>query len=92
MTNLYGRHIGVLRDVLVLVERILGELSLLLLDGELDQQDHHRLERGDGNIAGPLRCDVLMQQGQGRGSLVDPDELMSTLQDIFGFLMRRGRL
>jgi len=91
-TNLYCRDVCILRDVLVLVERILGQFSLLLLDRQFHQQNHHRLERGDGNIAGPLRCDVLMKQGQGRRGLVDPDELLSALQDIFGLLMRGGRL
>jgi hypothetical protein len=35
---------------------------------------------------------MLVKQGQGRGCLVDPDELLSALQDIFGLLMRRRRL
>jgi hypothetical protein len=91
-TNLYCPDIGVLGDVLVLVEGVLGEFPLLLLDGQLDEQDHNRLERGDGDIAGPLRRDVLVQQGQGRRGLVDPDELVGPLQDIFGFLMGRGGL
>jgi len=35
---------------------------------------------------------VLVKQGQGRRGLVDPDELVSPLQDILGLLMRWGRL
>lgn len=32
-----------------------------------------------------------MQEGQGGGSLADADELVGALEDILGFLMRRGR-
>lgn len=81
-----------MREVLVLVQGILGQLSLLLLDGQLNQQEHNRLERGDGSASGALVGDVLMEQGQGRRGLVDPDQLVGALQDIFGLLMRRGRL
>lgn len=81
-----------MREILVLVQGILGQLSLLLFDGELNQQEHNRLEGGDGSASGALVGDVLMEQGQGRRGLVDPDQLVGALQDIFGLLMRRGRL
>lgn len=79
-------------DVLVLVESILGKLALLLLDRELDEEEHHRLQRDDGNISGALAGDVLMQQGQGRGGLANANELVGALQDILGLLVRRRRL
>ena len=79
-------------DVLVLVESILGKLALLLLDGELDEEEHHRLQRDDGNISGALAGDVLVQQGQGRGGLANANELVGALQDILGLLVRRRRL
>lgn len=41
---LNSRNVGVLRDVLVLVKCILGELSLLLLNGLLNQEEHNRLQ------------------------------------------------
>ena len=41
---LNSRNVGVLGDVLVLVKSILGELSLLLLDGLLNQKEHNRLQ------------------------------------------------
>lgn len=91
-TNLDGCNVGVLRNVLVLVKCILGELSFLLLDGQLHQQDHHRLEGRDWNISRTLVGDVLVEQGQGRGGLVDSDELMGAFEHIFGLLMRRRRL
>lgn len=91
-TNLDSGNVGILRDVLVLVERILGDLAFLLLDRELDQKDHDWFKRRDGDISRSLRCDVLVKQGQGRRGLVDPDELVSPLQDILGLLMRWGRL
>lgn len=92
LTYLNGRNVGVLGQVLVLIQGILGQLSLLLLDGELNQQEHNRLQRSDGGASGALVGDVFMEQGQGRRGLVDPDELVGALQDIFGLLMRRGRL
>jgi hypothetical protein len=42
-THLYCPNVGVLGDVLVLVQGVLGELALLLFDGLLDEQDHNRL-------------------------------------------------
>lgn len=35
---------------------------------------------------------MFVQQGQGGRGLVDPDEFVCPLQDIFGLLMRRRRL
>jgi hypothetical protein len=35
---------------------------------------------------------VLVEEGEGSRRLVHPDELLSSLQDIFGLLMRRRRL
>ena len=35
---------------------------------------------------------MLVQQREGGRDLVDPDELVGPLQDIFGFLVRRRRL
>lgn len=92
MTDLDSSNVGVLRDVLVLVESILGQFALLLLDGKLDQKEHHRLERRDRDVSGALAGNMLVKQGQSRRGLVDPDELVSPLQDIFGFLVRWRRL
>jgi hypothetical protein len=75
-----------------LIEGILGQFSLLLLDRQLHQKEHHRLQRHDGDISRTLAGDVFVKKIQGRGSLVDADELMSALEHIFGFLVRRRRL
>lgn len=91
-TNLDGRNVCVLRNILILVEGVLGELSLLLFDGEFDQEEHNGLERRDGNISGAFAGNVLVKQSQSRRGLTDPDELMSALQHIFGFLVRWRRL
>ena len=63
-----------------------------MLDGKFDEEEHHRLQGGDGNIAGALRRGVLVQQGQTGRRLVDADELVGAFEDIFGFLMRWRRL
>ena len=92
MPNLNCGDVGVLRDVLVLVQCFLRKLALLLLDGQLCQQEHHRLQGCNGHISRPLRGDVIMENTEGRRSLVDPDEFLSPLQDIFGLLVGRRRL
>lgn len=91
-TNLDSRNICVLRDVFVLVEGVLGKLSLLLLDGKLDEEEHHRLQSGDGNISRSLVGDVFVQEVQGGGSLTNADEFMGALENILRLLMRRRRL
>lgn len=78
-THLDGSNICVLRNILILVESILRKLALLLLDGKLNEEEHHGLQRHDGDISGALVGDVLMQQGQGRGGLTDADEFVSPL-------------
>lgn len=94
MPNSYldSADIRVLGDILVLIQGILGQLSLLLLDGEFNKEYHNGFERHDRDAAGALRGDMFVKQGQGRRGLVDPDELVGALQDIFGFLVRRRRL
>ena len=91
-TNLDGSNVGILGNILILIEGVLGQLSLLLLDGKFDQKEHDGLKRRDGDISRALAGDVLVKQSQGCRGLVDPDQLMSSLQDIFGLLMRRRRL
>jgi hypothetical protein len=73
---LNGSHIGVLGRVLVLVQAVLCEFALAEVDAELDEQYHHRLERDDGAVAGPLRSDMLVQQLEGRLLLIDSDEFL----------------
>lgn len=92
MTNLDGADVGVLRDIFVLVEGILGQFSFLLLDGKLDEKEHNRFERGNWDIARALAGDVLMEQNQGRGGLVHADEFVGALQNIFRLLVWRRRL
>jgi hypothetical protein len=56
ITCLDCANVCVLADVLVLVQGILGQLSLLLFDGLLHEQNHNRLQGRDGHIAGSLGC------------------------------------
>lgn len=60
-------NIRVLRNVLVLVQSILSRLSLLQVDAEFNEEEHHRLQRGDGTVAGALGRDMLVQDGQRGG-------------------------
>ena len=78
-TYLDSSDVGVLANVLVLIQSILGQLPFLLLDRQLDQEEHNGLQRRDGNIARPLRVDVVVEENQGRRGLVDPDQLVGPL-------------
>jgi hypothetical protein len=71
-----GADVRVLRSVLVLVEAVLGELALSQINAQLDEQDHHRLERGDGAVAGALGGDMLVEELQGSLLLLDADEFL----------------
>lgn len=50
----------VLRRVLVVVQTILGSLSLSQVDTKLDEEHHDGLERGNGAVAGALRRDMFV--------------------------------
>lgn len=72
--------VGVLGDVLVLVETILGGLALAKIDTELDEEEHHRLQRGDGAAARPLGGDMFVKDVEGGGGLTHGDEFLSPLR------------
>jgi hypothetical protein len=78
-THLNSLNTGVLGDVLVLIQAILGGLSLSQAHAKLDEEDHDRLQRGDGRVAGPLRGDMFVKQLESAEVLVDGDEFLSTL-------------
>jgi hypothetical protein len=69
-------HIGVLRRVLVLVKTILCEFAFAEIDTQLNEEDHHRLEGGDGAVAGALRGDMFVEQLEGGLLLLDSDEFL----------------
>lgn len=71
--------VGVLRGVFVVVETILGGLSLSQLNTELDKQEDDGLERSDGAVAGALGGDMFVEDSQGRLLLADCDELLRSL-------------
>lgn len=81
-TNLDSADIGILSDVLVLVKTILGGLALAEVDRQLNEQEHHRLEGGDGAATGALGGDMFVEDSQGGGSLADGDEFLSPLCTI----------
>lgn len=97
-TNLDGADVGVLGDVLVLIEAILGGLALAEVNRQFNEQKHHRLKGGDGTAAGPLRGDMLMKDSQGGGGLIDGDKFLSPLSiisllatEVLLYLRRRRR-
>jgi hypothetical protein len=81
-TNLDGADIGVLGNVLVLVKTILGGLALAKINGQFDEQEHHRLQGGDGAAAGTLGGDMFVEDSQGGGGLTDGDKFLSPLSMI----------
>ena len=77
-----GSHVGVLGDVLVLVQAILGRLSFTEFDAEFDKQQHHRLERGDRTAARPLGGNMFVQDIQGSRGLAHGDKFLSSLKKM----------
>lgn len=79
LAHLNGCNICVLRRVLVVVEAILGHLSLSQIDTELNEEQHDGLQGGDGAVSGALRGDMLVKDGQGGLLLPDSDEFLGSL-------------
>jgi hypothetical protein len=75
-----GSHIGVLGDVFVLVETILGSLSFAKIDAQFNEKEHDRFERRDRTAARPLRGDMFVEDIEGGGSLAHGDKFLSPLQ------------
>lgn len=75
-----GCHIGVLGNVLVLVETILGGLSFAKINAEFDKQQHHRLQRGDGAAARPLGGNMFVEDVEGSRGLAHGDKFLSPLK------------
>lgn len=55
-------------------------LSLFQVDAELEEEYHHRLERGDGTVTGALGGDMFVQDGKSRLGLTHGDELLCSLE------------
>jgi len=72
-------NVGVLSNVLVLVETIFGSLSFTEIDAEFNEQQHHRLERGNGAAARPLGGDMFVEDVEGSRGLAHGDEFLSPL-------------
>jgi hypothetical protein len=78
-TYLDRADIRVLCCVLVLVQAILCEFAFAKIYTELDKEDHHRLERGDGAIPGALIRDMFVEELQGSLRLLHSDEFLCAL-------------
>jgi hypothetical protein len=81
LSHLNSSHVGVLGRVLVLVQAILGEFALSQINAEFDEEDHHRLERGDGAVAGALGGDMFVEELEGSLLLLDSDKFLGTLAE-----------
>ena len=68
--------ICVLCGVLVLVEAIFGEFAFAEIHTQLDKQDHHRLERGDGAVTCTLGDDMFMEKLQRGLRLLHSDQFL----------------
>jgi hypothetical protein len=85
-TYLDGSNVGVLGDVLVLVQAILGSLAFAEFDGELDKQKHNRFEGSDRAAARPFRGDMFVEDVKGGRSLAHGDKFLSPLQAGFALV------
>ena len=79
MSYLDSSDIGILRNIFVLVQSILRGLSLAQINTELNEKQHHGLERGDRAAARSLGGDMLVKDIKGGGSLAHGDEFLSPL-------------
>lgn len=69
---------GVLGNVLVLMETLLGDLALAKGDAQLDKLEHDGLQRDEGNTARSLGDDDIVKSLESSGVLTDGDELYIT--------------
>lgn len=79
-----GLRVGVLRDVLVLQETVLGGPAAAKLDAKLDEAHHDGLQGGEGRRLELAGGDDLAEGGERSGRLSDIDELLAALEDGFG--------
>ena len=82
--ELDGLGVGVLRDVLVLHETLLGGPATSKLDAELDETDHDRLEGGQRGLLEPPGGEDLIEGGESGLRLADIDELLRALENSLG--------
>ena len=71
--------IGVLSNILVLVETIFGGFSLAQINRELDKQYHHGFQGCDRAATSPLRRNMFVKNRQGSRRLADGDEFPGPL-------------
>jgi hypothetical protein len=79
-TYLDGADVGVLGDVLVLIQAILRSLSFTKIDTELDKEKHDRLEGSDGAAPRPLGGRMFVEDIEGGRSLAHGDKFLSPLR------------
>jgi len=80
MAYLNRLNAGILGDVLVLVETILGSLALPQAYAKLDEKDHDRLQGGDRGVTGPLRGDMVVEELERTEILVYGHQFLCALQ------------
>ena len=78
--HLDGLHAGVLGNVLILIQAILGRLPFPQADAELDKEDHDGLKRGNGRVAGALGGDMVVQKLESTEVFLDGHEFLGALQ------------
>lgn len=54
-------NIGILSNVLILIQAIFGGLAFPQVDAQLDEQEHDRFEGSNGAISGSLGGDMFVQ-------------------------------
>lgn len=76
MSYLDSSNVCVLGGVLVLVQTIFCEFAFAEIDAQFDEEDHYRLERGNGTVASALGGDMFVKQLQGSLLLLNADEFL----------------
>lgn len=74
-----GTDVGVLCNILVLVQTILRGLSFTQIHGQFDKKHHHRFQGRDRTAASPLGGDMFVKDRESGGSLAHGDKFLGPL-------------
>lgn len=74
-----GSHIGVLGNVFILIETVLGSFSFAQIDTEFNKEDHHRFQRRNRAASSSFRGDMFVKNCERGRSLAHSNEFPSPL-------------
>src|SRR5271170_3794889 len=88
VSHLDRANIGILCDILVLVESILRRLALSQIDRKFDEKEHNWLEGCDRAASGSLRGDMFVQDSKRSLGLAHCNEFLCSLSIAVSMMCR----